>query len=192
MRHNPQVLHTLTVLRLVACEMDDTTAQITLRVQSTQPIGGVGLVARARPPLACMTHDHLDHANEDMIHGLPIYAYALHRHDGAVLGKEPITEGTQLRGDGAKVTQCSRDLAVSADVAQTRLQGGLMHIETTTHRGNHWHRCVLLHEGDITGGQTTGPRLQVRYSHAGSSCQLMGVPKAEQTASIAGLLPYRR
>lgn len=98
--------------------------------------------------------------------GRRVHARALHRHDWAVLRHEPITEGKQLRVDGTKLTPLSRDLAGIVDIAQTRGQACLMHIETTTNRVHHLHRDVLLHQVDTSGGQTTGLRLQVGYSHA--------------------------
>src|SRR5262249_47957010 len=115
---------------------------------------------------ASIAHEHLNHAHEDMINGLPVNTRALHRHDGAVLGHQPITEGQQLRVDGAKLTQCRYALAVIANTAHTRRQGSLVYVETTTHGVNHLHRCVLLPPGTMPGEQTTGLRLQVGYSHA--------------------------
>jgi hypothetical protein len=124
----------------------------------------IRVVFRVSPTSVPSSSDSVPHNWQDS--GRCIDTCTLHRHHRAVLGHEPITEGQQFRVGGTIFTQVSRDLAVSADAAHTRRHGGLMHVETTTHRVNHLHRGVLLEQGDRTGGQTTGLRLQVGYSHA--------------------------
>jgi hypothetical protein len=118
------------------------------------------VVFRVSPTSVPPSSDNVPHNWPDS--GRCVYPCALQRHAWAVLGHEPSTEGKQRRGEGAKGTPCRRALAVSAVGAHTRRHGGRMPLETTTHRVPHWHRGVLLYEGDITGGQTTGLRLQVR------------------------------
>jgi hypothetical protein len=126
----------------------------------------IGRMAGPRPPRAGMAPEPLDHAHEDMRDGLPVHARALHRHARAVRCHAPITEGQQLRVEGAKCTPRSRDLARIVAMAQTRGQACLMPIETTTNRVHHLPRGVLLYQVDTARGQTTGLRLQVGYAHA--------------------------